>query len=764
MNQYIQGRFYFLFLSIVSGLINLISQGESDSQAEAIKMGEISVSANRIAKETFRTPNSISVIEKSQMERITATITPQILAETVGILAQQTTVGQGSPILRGLTGYQTLLQIDNVRLNNSTFRSGPNQYLSTIAPHGLDRIEVLRGPNSMLYGSGAIGGVISVYSHRLNYRNDKKFSLVPLANLRFTSAQSGRVGMLGLHGGTNDLAFFVTSSVRRFGNQKLGSGYNLHYNNRKFEIVGDKPDPLPKNSWIKKDEEPLGWSGIDATAKLGYKINKDQQISFCYQTWRQPELNRYDKISTKEYELYQFSPQNRNLLYTTYESKKPIKFIDEATVTLSYQQQLEGRKQIKATNLNEQKEQFDEVGTFGLSGQAVSTSLPQQRIIFGGDFYLDRLSSRTVKTNLATRIEQVDSDWGRFPNNSSASDLNLFAQSEVEVWSDLQLVLGGRLTHYDLQADLSSRDTSFGLYQKSGQALTGNTGVVFSITENLNWVANFGTAFRSPNLNDTTVVEVTNEGIDAPSLDIDPESSWTLETGLKANFSRFIGAATLYHSEIRDLISRVPVKEAYDGKDLPKLYKDIQLENPDTEIFIQDNIDQTQIRGIELSGTVVLNSRLTMYGHGTITRGRILKNNGEPPNPEEFWAARIRREAPPMGMIALQWKAPKKPYWCEFYVRGAMEQRRLSRGDIRDPRIQGKTRDPKLVEFDENGLALDAGTPGWYTLNLRGGVKLGQLVRLNMNIENLLNRRYRQHGSGISSPGFNLTTSLSTSF
>ena len=117
-----------------------------------------------------------------------------------------------------------------------------------------------------------------------------------------------------------------------------------------------------------------------------------------------------------------------------------------------------------------------------------------------------------------------------------------------------------------------------------------------------------------------------------------------------------------------------------------------------------------------------------------------------------------------MGLMALQWKDHKKPYWCELYVRGAMSQRRLSRGDIRDPRIQGKTRDPKLVEFDENGLALDAGTPSWYTLNLRGGVKLGQLARLNMNIENLMNRRYRQHGSGISSPGFNLTTSLSTSF
>jgi hemoglobin/transferrin/lactoferrin receptor protein len=53
------------------------------------------------------------------------------------------------------------LLIDGVRLNNSVFRDGPNQYWTTVDPLGLERAEVVKGPVSVLYGSDAVGGTVN---------------------------------------------------------------------------------------------------------------------------------------------------------------------------------------------------------------------------------------------------------------------------------------------------------------------------------------------------------------------------------------------------------------------------------------------------------------------------------------------------------------------------------------------------------------------------------------------------------------------------
>ena len=143
--------------------INIAQSQGDETKSPPIELAEITV-ITRVEKDTFRTPNAISVIDREQIERMNAPTTPRILSETVGVWVQQTTAGQGSPLLRGLTGYQAFLAIDGVRLNNSIFRSGPNQYLVTTSPDNLDRIEVLRGAGSMLYGSGAMGGVISMFT------------------------------------------------------------------------------------------------------------------------------------------------------------------------------------------------------------------------------------------------------------------------------------------------------------------------------------------------------------------------------------------------------------------------------------------------------------------------------------------------------------------------------------------------------------------------------------------------------------------------
>ena len=86
--------------------------------------------------------------------------TPEALRERPSVMVQKTAHGQGSPFLRGWTGFRTLMMVDGVRLNNSVYRDGPNPYWNTVDPYSLERLEVMMGSGSVQYGSDAIGGVV----------------------------------------------------------------------------------------------------------------------------------------------------------------------------------------------------------------------------------------------------------------------------------------------------------------------------------------------------------------------------------------------------------------------------------------------------------------------------------------------------------------------------------------------------------------------------------------------------------------------------
>ena len=743
-----------------------------------VEVEEVTVTATRAEKEPFKTPNAITVLDLKQLERTNANIASNLLRDSVGVIAQQTTVGQGSPMLRSLTGYQTLIQVDWVRLNNSTFRSGPNQYTATIGPEMLDRAEVLLGSSSMLYGSGAMGGVISFFTKAVPLNPAQQtLDIHPRLLLRYTTATQEKLGRLEVTGNQGRFGFIVGGGVRDYGDMNPGSGYDLHYKNRKFEIVNEMPsgvklydydevgklskDNIPEK-WLIDNEGPLGWRAFNADAKIAYQRSDTSTINVAYQMWRQPQTPRYDKIAPQEFDEFFFEPQDRDLVYANYIVTPVENVIDTFRLTTSYHRQKEGRNEVKRGE-TARRQRYDTVNTIGLSAQVVSSILPQQRLVGGGEFYLDMLQSRTVKTDEMGK-ETVDENLGRFINGSQFWDASLYLQDEITLHERVELILGGRATFYQTNADLSRRDPSFDEFNVFDSSLTGSAGIVVSLTDSLNFVSSFGTAFRAPSLNDTTAVEVTNEGVTAPSPDLDAETSWTVEGGLKVQHSYFRGALTLFHSRINGLVTRRSVQEAYAGETLPQLHQDLIKEYEDIDVLVFDNVDEAQFQGVELAGLVPVLPAWSVYGNAALLRGEVLKIGGKAPDPKKPWEARTRREPSLNGIVGIQWEPLNTQFWATLYVRGAAEQRRLNRSDIRDPRIPGKTRDPAEVKFDANGNAVDAGTPGWWTVNIRGGVKLYEYTRLTLALENLLDQRYRPHGSGVNAPGFNVSLSWDTRF
>ena len=144
----------------------VFAQALADS---SFTLEELVVTAQRSAKPRLASTDAIEVLHQKHIQSRQMRSAPEAIALLPGVFVQKTNHGGGSPMLRGLTGNQTLLLMDGIRLNNATYRYGPNQYFNTIDLFSLEKIEVLRGSGAVQYGSDALGGVIQAFSRELSF-------------------------------------------------------------------------------------------------------------------------------------------------------------------------------------------------------------------------------------------------------------------------------------------------------------------------------------------------------------------------------------------------------------------------------------------------------------------------------------------------------------------------------------------------------------------------------------------------------------------
>ena len=173
------------------------------------------VSASRRNTSSLKLPFASSILSRpSQSDNIPRS-TPESLSIIPGVFVQKTNHGGGSPFIRGLTGNQTLLLVDGIRMNNSTFRYGPNQYLNTVDPFSIDKIEVLRGSGSVQYGSDAIGGVIQVFTKDPGFSESKNFK--GSVSARYGSGSMEKSGSSEFVYSSSKLVFSGVLGLKNFG-------------------------------------------------------------------------------------------------------------------------------------------------------------------------------------------------------------------------------------------------------------------------------------------------------------------------------------------------------------------------------------------------------------------------------------------------------------------------------------------------------------------------------------------------------------------
>jgi hemoglobin/transferrin/lactoferrin receptor protein len=674
-------------------------------------MKTIVVTATRTEKNLFDVPNTVQVLTSRELhtENLIRTV-PESLREVPGVMVQKTGHGQGSPYIRGFTGYQTLFLIDGIRLNNSTFRIGPNQYWNTVDPMTVERMEIVKGPGSVLYGSDAIGGTVnaitrsrqellggSQWERRLYYR--------------FATAEDGNVLRAETSAELGPVEFLVGGTRKDFGDLVGG------------QDVGRQPK--------------TGYKEWDGDVKACWHLDPNQDLVFAHQHVFQDDAWRAHKTeygiswedTTNGSDKKRALDQRRDLTYIQYHVRELGTFIERLKVSASYHSQAEER--FRRRNDNRVNKYGVEVGTMGLWFQAESPS-PIGHWTYGAEFYRDYVESWARNYNADGSFAGEDIQ-GPVGDNATYDTVGLFVQNQFTLFEKLDLTLGVRYNH--AAADVGQyEDTTTGNTESLSEdwdSVVGSARFVWRIDPQEHWAAYVGVSqgFRAPNLSDLTRLDnCRSTEIETPSPDLDPEEYISFEIGLRSRFENWSAQAAYFYTDIEDMIVRTPTGNVIGGDD---------------EVT-KTNAGDGYVQGIELGTSYRFLPEWTVFATLAWLDGEV---DTYPTSAPEEETEPIDRLMPTTGLLGIRWDHPDRKYWAEAVMIAADEADDLS------------TRD----ERDTDRIPPD-GTPEYLVLTVRGGWKLTDTLTLSAAVENLTNEDYRIHGSGQNEPGSNVVFGVDWKF
>jgi len=172
----------------------------------------ITITAKAQASDILSTPQAVSVLEGRELDMHRGTTAFDALGETAGVRLLRTGPGIAKPMVRGLTSQRVLVIQNGIRQEGQQWG---DEHAPELDAFDVDRIEVVKGPASLLYGSDALGGVIQASSGDLFDRNRPLEGEVAIQGLSNTRQGAGNVQ---LGGATRSLFYEGSLSLRRAGN------------------------------------------------------------------------------------------------------------------------------------------------------------------------------------------------------------------------------------------------------------------------------------------------------------------------------------------------------------------------------------------------------------------------------------------------------------------------------------------------------------------------------------------------------------------
>lgn len=642
------------------------------------------------------------------VERAARTV-PEALEQVPGVLVQKTGHGQGSPYIRGFTGYHNLFLIDGIRLNNAALRAGPNQYWNTVDSQGLRSIELVKSQGSVLYGSDAVGGTLQAFTTRPLYA-EEGFLARGRSYSRYATAEDGFIRR----------GEYSMSEAGKWG-LILGGTWKDFGDIRAAEL-----GRLPKT----------GYGEWDADGKLEIFLKEDTRLTLFHQqthvddAWRVHGA-RFSKSfagTTIGDENARVLDQSRLLSYIQLEGAAAGALFDSFKLSLSHQQHDEERFRERADRRADiQGFTLDSYGAWGQFDKALAFT----NLTYGFSYDQDRVDSFRNDFNAdgsfkESKIQGPLGDGGLYHLASA------FVNTSTPLGDRLTADIGGRYTF--AEADIAKvEDPRTGnriSIEDNWDNFVASGRLSYQLDQADEWrlFSGVSQAFRAPNFSDLSRLDDNRSNeIETPSPNLDPEQFLTYEIGVKTQRDRLSLGLSYFYTNVNDLILRTPTGQVLDG------FAEVT----------KSNVGDGHVQGVELSGAFQLTPDLSLFGGFAYQDSQVSTfPTSEPALRDEV----LSRLLPINGYGGARWDVTDR-FWVEGLVSAFAHADRLSTSDIRDAQ-----RIPP------------GGTPGYWLATARAGFQVNEDILVTAAVENIFDQAYRAHGSGQNEPGVNFVFGLEVRF
>ncbi|MGB3607578.1 TonB-dependent receptor [Psychroserpens sp.] len=702
-------------------------------------LDQIVISASKFEQSKRDIPQTIVNINAEDIQFENPQTSADLLESTGNVYIQKSQLGGGSPMIRGFSTNRLLITVDGVRMNNAAFRGGNLQNVIAIDPFAVQNTEITLGAGSVVYGSDAIGGVMSFYTKKpqLSYKDSLYFN----ANIatRYASANHEKTGHLDVNFGLKKWAFLTSVSYTNFDDLRMGSYGPDDYLRPEYIETNNGIDVIVPNEDALV-QKPTGYDQINVLQKIRYEPMEDLSFDLGLYYSTTSEISRYDRLiryqgDTLRSAEWDYGPQEwfmGNLQVTKLSSSSNL--YDKIQATAAYQNFKESRfdRDFQSSIRNIREESVDAL-SFNLDlekGLGLRSTL-----YYGMEYVYNLVSSIGEEENISE--DTIIPTVSRYPDGSTWQSAAVYASFKYKPNPKFTFQSGLRYNHVNSNADFTANNEFLNLPFDSttlnAGALTGTAGVSWIPNEIMQWKLNASTAFRAPNIDDIGKVFDSEPGsVVVPNQNLRPEYAYGGELGLRLNFDDIlvIDLAT-YYTFLDDAL----IRRDFTLNGASEIEYDGELSN----VQAIQNASQEWIYGFETGVQLNFSKQLKLRSQYNVIGGIEDDNGIEVP---------VRHIAPNFGNTHFIWQTNNFQLDAFAEYNNELSYNQLA------PSEQSKG---FIYALDENGLPY---APSWYTLNLRTQYQISDAATITASLENITDQRYQPYSSGIAAPGRNLILSL----